>query len=115
MTGAVLTHKSAVAAVSMWCHGVPIEEKDLTVISYLPLAHIYGRIIELFITAVGGRIGYFSGDTQMLLDDLQILKPTYLPTVPRVINKIYAGIANMAQQPGLKGAQADRSSCAYDC
>ncbi|KZV81333.1 acetyl-CoA synthetase-like protein [Exidia glandulosa HHB12029] len=102
--GAVLTHKSTVAAVSMWCHGVPLDEKDITVISYLPLAHIYGRIIELFITAVGGRIGYFSGDTQMLLDDLQILRPNYLPTVPRVINKIYAGIANMAKQPGLKGA-----------
>ncbi|EJD44071.1 long-chain-fatty-acid-CoA ligase [Auricularia subglabra TFB-10046 SS5] len=101
--GAVLTHKAVVAAVSAWCHGAELDHNK-TVISYLPLAHIYGRVAELFAIALGARVGYFSGDTANLLQDMQILQPDYLPAVPRVLNKIYAGIANMAKQPGLKGA-----------
>ena len=37
----------------------------------------------------GGRIGYFRGDPKLLLEDLQALKPTVLPLVPRLINRIY--------------------------
>jgi long-chain acyl-CoA synthetase len=37
----------------------------------------------------GGRVGYNSGDLLNLADDCQILKPTNVPFVPRILNKIY--------------------------
>lgn len=42
--------------------------------------------------AIGAEIGYFSGQLADLVDDLQELKPTVLPGVPRVYDKIYLSI-----------------------
>ena len=38
---------------------------------------------------VGGSIGFYRGDPTQILDDLVLLKPTFLPVVPRVLNKMY--------------------------
>lgn len=37
----------------------------------------------------GARIGFSSGDIKLLTDDLQALKPTVFPTVPRLLNRMY--------------------------
>jgi long-chain acyl-CoA synthetase len=37
----------------------------------------------------GGRTGYYSGDPLKLLEDLQVLRPTIFPSVPRLFNRIY--------------------------
>ena len=39
--------------------------------------------------ALGVRVGFISGDVKNLLDDLQVLKPEYFGSVPRVFNMIY--------------------------
>lgn len=47
---------------------------------------------------VGGSIGYFKGDIRNLSEDMKALKPTMVPAVPRLLNRIYdkvhAEIAN---------------------
>ncbi len=63
-----------------------------TVISYLPLAHVFGRLSVYFTFLRGGSIGNFGGDVRKLADDLQILKPTIFPAVPRVLNRVYDSI-----------------------
>lgn len=50
-----------------------------TLISYLPLGHMFERICEAGIMCVGGRVGYFSGDIRRLADDMKIIKPTMFP------------------------------------
>ncbi|KAI9102624.1 hypothetical protein DFS34DRAFT_609930 [Phlyctochytrium arcticum] len=45
--------------------------KDDCYISYLPLAHVFERIVQVCLTYVGGRIGFYQGDTLKLLDDVQ--------------------------------------------
>ena len=52
---------------------------------------------------MGGSIGYFSGSIERLPEDLQILKPTMLPSVPRVLNRIAGQIQAQMDSPGLKG------------
>lgn len=37
----------------------------------------------------GARIGYFQGDIRLLPDDLNTLKPTVFPVVPRLLNRMY--------------------------
>lgn len=36
----------------------------------------------------GGRVGFFQGDIRLLMDDLQTLKPTVFPMVPRLLNRM---------------------------
>lgn len=54
--------------------------------------------------AVGGAIGYFTGDPARLLEDIQVLKPHFFPSVPRVLNKIYQGALAAGDVPGFRGA-----------
>ncbi|XP_063688228.1 long-chain-fatty-acid--CoA ligase 1-like [Bolinopsis microptera] len=91
--GAELTHKNIVSCMKMqWRQLWKFQgkfNKEETVISYLPLAHVYGFVAECIVLFVGGKIGYSRGDTKLLLDDIQELKPTIFPAVPRVLNKVY--------------------------
>jgi len=56
------------------------------------------------VIALGGAIGFFTGDPLRLLEDVQILKPNYFPSVPRVLNRIYQAAMVAGNVPGLKGA-----------
>jgi len=56
---------------------------------YLPLAHAFGLTVQLASFDVGTEIVYFGGDTQNIVRELQETKPTYMPSVPRVYEKIY--------------------------
>lgn len=38
---------------------------------------------------VGGAVGFYSGDIRRLADDLSALKPTMMPAVPRLLNRLY--------------------------
>jgi len=86
--GVMLKNKAFVAAVSSGCKflgitGGRISRAD-TMLSYLPLAHIFGQTVEKTFMLLGGRIGYWQGDIRLLLEDLMELKPTIFFGVPRV-------------------------------
>ena len=102
--GVTLLHKSAVAAAS--CALVTVDQYPTdSMVSYLPLAHIYARMTEHGVLWAGGSIGYFHGDVLALVDDLQALKPTAFTSVPRLYNRFGGAIrAATVEQPGLKGA-----------
>eukprot|EP00835_Amoeboradix_gromovi_P003354 NODE_218_length_14160_cov_0.274874.p1 type:complete len:741 gc:universal NODE_218_length_14160_cov_0.274874:12495-10273(-) len=88
--GVVLNHQTFACEVvfPVFAHLKWIPEDDC-LISYLPLAHIFGRVSELTVLTCGARIGYFSGDTLKLLEDIQVLQPTFFPSVPRLLNRVY--------------------------
>ncbi|KAF8558453.1 long-chain-fatty-acid-CoA ligase [Imleria badia] len=101
--GAILTHGNlAIAAYSntFGIHTLP----NISILSYLPLAHIYERVAELTMITLGGCIGFFTGDPLRLLEDAQFLKPHYFPAVPRVLNRVYQSAMTAGNAPGLKGA-----------
>jgi long-chain acyl-CoA synthetase len=54
--------------------------------------------------AINGKIGYFTGDPLRLLEDAQLLKPNFFPSVPRVLNRVYQAAMLAGDVPGLKGA-----------
>uniref|UniRef100_A0A9J8DIP4 Arachidonate--CoA ligase n=1 Tax=Cyprinus carpio carpio TaxID=630221 RepID=A0A9J8DIP4_CYPCA len=66
----------------------PIGPQDVH-ISYLPLAHMFERVVQGLILVHGARIGYFQGDIRTLMDDLMTLKPTVFPVVPRLLNRMF--------------------------
>jgi long-chain acyl-CoA synthetase len=56
--------------------------------SLLPLAHIYEFGVQIIMVAQGASIGFSSGSTQNLTDDLAALQPTIICGVPRLWNRI---------------------------
>lgn len=101
--GTILTHMNLASATYANTFGVSFP-RGCCLMSYLPLAHIYERICELTTIAVGGRIGYFTGDPLRLMDDAQVLKPHFFPSVPRVLNRVYQAAMSAGNVAGVKGA-----------
>ncbi|CAG9463780.1 unnamed protein product [Pedinophyceae sp. YPF-701] len=105
--GVVLTHEAVLAAaVGARMFGDEIDvgfsERDV-LISYLPLAHIFERVLEEMFVMVGASIGYFRGDVTGLMDDVGALKPTLFPGVPRVFDRVYNGLmAKIEKAGGIK-------------
>ena len=62
---------------------------DEVIYLYLPLAHSFALLVQLAVFDLGGTLAYFGGDTKAILPELLEVKPTYLPSVPRVFEKIY--------------------------
>lgn len=92
--GVQLTNKnvlSTMAGVFGAFSGFGFSDKDVFA-SYLPLAHILQRACESAFFSLGGSIGYWRGDPRLLMDDLINLRPTLLVAVPRVLEKIRAGL-----------------------
>jgi long-chain acyl-CoA synthetase len=57
--------------------------------SYLPLAHVFDRLGVYGSLSMGAGVGFFGGEILKIIDDLQILKPSIFPSVPRLLNKVY--------------------------
>ncbi|WCJ26507.1 Long chain acyl-CoA synthetase 4 [Euphorbia peplus] len=68
-----------------------VDAKDIY-LSYLPLAHIFDRVIEELFISHGAQIGFWRGDVKLLLEDIGELKPTIFCAVPRVLDRIYSGL-----------------------
>ena len=69
-------------------------------ISFLPLAHLMEQILFTINLVFGCEVGYFSGSTSTLLDDIQELKPTYFCAVPRIYERIYQTIMDIFNKKG---------------
>lgn len=102
--GVLITHYNAVAGLTAARSMGQIGPDDVH-ISYLPLAHIYGRMADQAALSEGARIGYFKGDVTTLVEDMKILRPTGLMSVPRLYNRISSAVqAATVEADGFKGA-----------
>ena len=87
--GCVMTHGNILAAVQMYEDQLVLTgDETPRVFMFLPLAHVLARIVQFVTLGVGGELGFWSGDATKLLDDLQEIRPTHFPSVPRVFEKI---------------------------
>ena len=97
--GCVLSHGNYAAMMNM-IRGVGHIEADEVIYLYLPLAHSYALLIQLAVFELGGTLAYFGGDTKQIVPELMEVKPTYLPSVPRVFEKVYALAQGAIQAQG---------------
>ncbi|XP_066093922.1 long-chain-fatty-acid--CoA ligase 1 isoform X1 [Saccopteryx bilineata] len=90
--GALVTHQNIVSDCSAF---VKVTENtvnpspDDILISFLPLAHMFERVVEFVMLSHGAKIGFFQGDIRLLMDDLKTLQPTIFPVVPRLLNRMF--------------------------
>ncbi|KAL4843193.1 hypothetical protein H8958_006462 [Nasalis larvatus] len=74
---------------------LPLNASD-THISFLPLAHMFEQLLKCVMLCHGAKIGFFQGDIRLLMDDLKVLQPTVFPVVPRLLNRMFDRIFGQA-------------------
>jgi len=80
-----------------------------THVSYLPYAHAMERNFAAPIVAIAGAVCFFQNKRDLLLDDIKTARPTFFPTVPRLLNQIHDGIeANVAKKGGTAASLFQR-------
>ncbi|MEJ7894127.1 MAG: AMP-dependent synthetase/ligase [Solirubrobacteraceae bacterium] len=96
--GCVLSHGNYRAIMdSVEAQGILGESSDDEVVYlYLPLAHAYALLIQLLCTDLGLPMAYFSGDATKIIPELGEVRPTYLPSVPRIFEKLFTLVAGQA-------------------
>jgi long-chain acyl-CoA synthetase len=97
--GVMLTHLNMVSTLRTMATTLMLGPDDAH-ISYLPLAHIFERVIILGVILNGSSAGFFRGDVALLLEDIAELKPTIFASVPRLFNRIYDKIIQGALHSG---------------
>jgi long-chain acyl-CoA synthetase len=95
--GTVLTHANALS-VSDKVRQLGIVAEGDTLYLYLPLAHVFALASLLAAYAMGATVVYFGGDTQQILQELIETKPTYVPSVPRIFEKLYGAALKLQAQ-----------------
>jgi long-chain acyl-CoA synthetase len=103
--GVVLTHQNAMAVCRV-AEELSFVSPDETIYLYLPLAHVFAIITQLAAFDTGTTLVFFGGDTKKILEEIIETHPTYLPSVPRIFEKLYA--AAMKMQEGASDEDRER-------
>jgi long-chain acyl-CoA synthetase len=106
--GCVLTHSNFVWDCSQVEAAISVFRGGERTLLFLPLAHIFARIIQTSCLRAGVTLGFSTGIPQ-LVEELGIFKPTFLLAVPRVFEKVYNGARQKAEAGG-KGNIFDKAA-----
>jgi long-chain acyl-CoA synthetase len=79
--------------------GASNDTEGASTLLFLPLAHVFARIIQVGCIKAQVRLGH-SADILHLLDDLAAFKPTFVLAVPRVFEKIFNTASQRAAADG---------------
>jgi long-chain acyl-CoA synthetase len=99
--GVVLTHRNAISVCEMVEEIAFISPGEMTYL-FLPLAHAFALTAQLASYDEGTAIVYYGGDTKQILAELVETEPTYLPSVPRIFEKLYTAAMKLQAQAGEK-------------
>jgi long-chain acyl-CoA synthetase len=95
--GVMLTHRNLVTAATR--SERPVFQPGDVVLLFLPLAHCYGRLVceanAFFDVTIA-----FCADANRLGEALQKVRPTMLPGVPRIYEKIHAAVLGEIERSG---------------
>ncbi len=103
--GVQLTHGNFLAE----CGNVVAGASDLfmkpngSTLLFLPVAHVFGRMVQIGAVAAGLHLAHCSDPLTRLLPDLASFKPSFVLAVPRIFEKVYNGAEAKADAAG-KGA-----------
>ncbi|ALG06112.1 AMP-dependent synthetase/ligase [Kibdelosporangium phytohabitans] len=72
---------------------------DTSTLLFLPLAHVFGRMVEVGTIMARTRLGH-TADIKKVTEDLATFKPTFILSVPYVLEKVYNGARQKAHSGG---------------
>ncbi|HEV8526446.1 MAG TPA: AMP-binding protein, partial [Actinomycetes bacterium] len=95
--GVELAHRCVVDMSRSAAKVHPIDDRDST-LSFLPWAHVFGRINDIFIGIVFGGQAWISRGIDHLAAELHEVQPTVMCSVPRMYEKMYAAVMARVRQ-----------------
>jgi long-chain acyl-CoA synthetase len=101
--GCVLSHGNYRAVVTMCEQDAVVQAGDVAYL-FLPLAHSFALLIQLTSFDLGATLAYFGGDPKQIIPELSEVKPTYLPSVPRIFEKLYTLVTAHGDIEQIKAA-----------
>ncbi len=113
--GCMLTHRNLLADVKAANKALsPVYDEHGSTLLFLPLAHVFGRVIEIGSVLQRSKLGH-TADVRRLPADLQAFRPTFLLAVPHVFEKVYNTARQTAYAAGRKRAfdAAEATAIAY--
>ncbi|MGH3425305.1 MAG: AMP-dependent synthetase/ligase, partial [Nocardioidaceae bacterium] len=75
------------------------EVEDASTLLFLPLAHVFARIVQIGCVRSGTRLGHTS-DVKDLVGSLAEFRPTFILAVPRVFEKVFNSASQKAHAGG---------------
>src|SRR5918997_581469 len=101
--GCVLTHGNYRSVLNMSEELRALESEEVVYL-FLPLAHAYALLIQLLAVDLGSTIAYWGGDPQQIIAELNEVHPSYLPSVPRIFEKLYTAVTAHGDPAQIKAA-----------
>ncbi|KAA2256719.1 long-chain fatty acid--CoA ligase [Solihabitans fulvus] len=102
--GCLITHANWAASLRALDAVVPVTA-GATVYLYLPLAHMLARVVQLDTLRRGAVLHLFGGDIRSVVPELAQVRPQFLPSVPRLFEKVHARVLTVLEQ----ASAADRA------
>ncbi len=104
--GVMLSHNNFISNVNQIYSVDPeLFKEERTLLSFLPLSHSFERAVGYYSALNAGKTVVFAQDFSKILQNLQEVKPTLIVSVPRLYEKIHAGIlAKISDAPPLRKA-----------
>ena len=100
--GVMLSHNNIVSNVIASQERLPLEYGEAKALSFLPLCHIYERMLLYLYFYSGTRI-YFAESLETIGANLKEVQPSVMTAVPRLLEKLYDKIyARGAELSGMK-------------
>jgi len=100
--GVMLSHHNIVSNVLDSSPRIPFEEGTSVALSFLPICHIFERVI-LYIYQYYSVSIYFAESLEKLSENIKEVKPTVFSVVPRLLEKVYDKIyAKGSELTGIK-------------
>ena len=103
--GCVLTHENffdecaaATTTLAPLFRGVGGSE-DPTTLLFLPVAHVFGRMVQVGCVYTRATMGH-GPDVKKVMEDLATFQPTFILSVPYVLEKVYNGARQKAHAAG---------------
>ncbi|MFY0408858.1 AMP-dependent synthetase/ligase [Solicola sp. PLA-1-18] len=99
--GCRLTHANLMFEAGSVSDGLAdlVDPDDAATLLFLPLAHVFARVIQVVAVRTGTRLGH-TADVSDLVGALGEFKPSFILAVPRVFEKVYNGASQKAQAEG---------------
>ncbi|WP_235298496.1 AMP-dependent synthetase/ligase [Portibacter marinus] len=88
--GVMLSHNNIISNIKSVISLLPIHHRHISA-SYLPLSHIFERTAVFTYMTVGASV-YFIKDPKNLVTSVKDIRPHYMTSVPRVLEKVYTHI-----------------------
>ena len=100
--GVMLSHRNIVSNVINSAPRIPFEKGKSRALSFLPVCHIFERMI-LYLYQYYGVSIYFGESIDKISDNIKEVKPNVMSAVPRLLEKVYDSIyAKGTQLTGIK-------------